>query len=473
MFANFLSWTTRYKPNVAHPLAPLFEEPHANDILTHVATFLDGYDVNVFARINTNTANWLNLYKEQIYQDLLRQEYKIEKRGTSSELFSLYFMKKRFLKSKWTTTEKVDTVTIPIKTKTKPKDVPMSSCTFLKKSPRKISRYSSLSEDERWLHEVLTNNTAYILFSHFHDGSFHLLNTRTKKIERTYAGHTSSVLDIQLMCHNSSTIATSPVGLGQQLNTQSVNTSSSLFNDRIISASNDKTVRVWNMMNGVCMSVMTGHTSAIYSVRCTNDLKRAVTASHDKSIRLWEIQTGVCLQVFDQAHENIIYSLRFDGESTIASCSKDGSIKLWKLQEDEIQETYKYEVKDADNANALVPIYCMDMYENMIAFGDKMGTVRFMNVKTKEIVQEHVGQGEQSSSARIILDAVKCVVAGTDNIIRVYDATTKTLVRSGVSTNEAVSLTNNFCMAVGENPHVDDQYLVSADATGNICILNF
>jgi WD40 repeat protein len=472
MLANLLSWSTWYTPNIVHPLAPIFQDSHANDLLSLIAAFLDGHEVNVFARINTNTNSFFSKYKKQIYLQLLHNEYKIDVDATVRELFSLYWKKKRFEKSKWASHAKVNVTVIPIKTKTKPKDVPLSSCFFLpKRSQRSFSR-TTLTGDERWSHEVLTNDAPYILFSHFHDGSIHLLNAKTHKIEKSYAGHTSTVLDVQPMCYSQNHITSSPVGLGQQLNVQSMNTSSSLFNDRLISSSNDKTIRVWNMMNGLCMAVLTGHSSAVYSVRCSYDLKNAISGSHDKSIRLWDLQTGTCVQAIENAHDSIIYGVRYDGYSTAVSCGKDGLVKVWDVR-DSVQEVQSYAVKDSENADAPVPVYCMDICDNVIAFGDKMGTLRFMDKRNMQVLKEYIGEGEQTSFSRLVIDPVKCVCVGVENIIKVYDTTTMELVRYGVTTEQQASVTSSFCLSVGENAHVDDQYLLTADAEGNLCLLDF
>jgi WD40 repeat protein len=85
---------------------------------------------------------------------------------------------------------------------------------------------------------------------------------------------------------------------------------------RIVSAS-DRTLRVWNVVTGECERVLEGHgrVSAFLSVRSCNstrlllqlvtsvctfpDGSRVVSGSDDQTLRSWNVDTGVCDGVFE------------------------------------------------------------------------------------------------------------------------------------------------------------------------------
>jgi WD40 repeat protein len=59
---------------------------------------------------------------------------------------------------------------------------------------------------------------------------------------------------------------------------------------RAISASEDSTLRVWNLESGKCQQVLAGHTSAVSAVVLTGD-GRAISAAWDNTLRVWNLET--------------------------------------------------------------------------------------------------------------------------------------------------------------------------------------
>ena len=62
---------------------------------------------------------------------------------------------------------------------------------------------------------------------------------------------------------------------------------------RIVTASEDKTARLWDAETGKPIGEpLTGHTDGVSSAAFSPDGKRIVTASADKTARLWDAETG-------------------------------------------------------------------------------------------------------------------------------------------------------------------------------------
>ena len=62
---------------------------------------------------------------------------------------------------------------------------------------------------------------------------------------------------------------------------------------RIVSGSDDKTVRLWDADTGQPIGQpLTGHTDAVYSVAFSPDGTRIVSGSADNTVRLWDAATG-------------------------------------------------------------------------------------------------------------------------------------------------------------------------------------
>ena len=56
----------------------------------------------------------------------------------------------------------------------------------------------------------------------------------------------------------------------------------------IVSASSDKSVRIWNAQNGQLLHVLKGHTDSIKSASFSPDGRWIVSASFDKTICIWK-----------------------------------------------------------------------------------------------------------------------------------------------------------------------------------------
>ena len=58
---------------------------------------------------------------------------------------------------------------------------------------------------------------------------------------------------------------------------------------RIVSASGDETVRIWNAATGECLRTLEGHTGNVWSASFSPDGSRIVSASPEDIVRIWDI----------------------------------------------------------------------------------------------------------------------------------------------------------------------------------------
>ena len=58
---------------------------------------------------------------------------------------------------------------------------------------------------------------------------------------------------------------------------------------RAVSASWDKTLKVWDLATGAVLRTLEGHTSSVNAVAVTPDDQRAVSASWDKTLKVWDL----------------------------------------------------------------------------------------------------------------------------------------------------------------------------------------
>ena len=71
---------------------------------------------------------------------------------------------------------------------------------------------------------------------------------------------------------------------------------------RIVTASVDKTARIWDAATGKEIAVLRGHDSVVNSAAFSPDGSRIVTASADKTARIWDAASAKEIAVL-RGHE--------------------------------------------------------------------------------------------------------------------------------------------------------------------------
>jgi WD40 repeat protein len=63
---------------------------------------------------------------------------------------------------------------------------------------------------------------------------------------------------------------------------------------RVVSASEDKTLKVWDLEIGRLLATLAGHADRVWACAVTPDGRRVVSASEDKTLKVWDLETYVC-----------------------------------------------------------------------------------------------------------------------------------------------------------------------------------
>jgi len=112
---------------------------------------------------------------------------------------------------------------------------------------------------------------------------------------------------------------------------------------KLLSASRDKTIIVWELQDtdhgdmgdgvvplaGIPRKCLRGHSHFVEDVVISSDSQYALSASWDKTLRLWDIKSGETTRRF-VGHSKDVLSCAFSAENRqIVSGSRDTTVKLW------------------------------------------------------------------------------------------------------------------------------------------------
>lgn len=103
-----------------------------------------------------------------------------------------------------------------------------------------------------------------------------------------------------------------------------------------------KIIRIIDPMTKTANKHLMGHGGSIYDLKIhPRNVNLLLSASQDYTIRLWNIQANVCVAIFGGVggHRSQALSADFDTTgSRIATCSLDGTVKIWHLDRETVRE---------------------------------------------------------------------------------------------------------------------------------------
>lgn len=95
----------------------------------------------------------------------------------------------------------------------------------------------------------------------------------------------------------------------------------------LISGSLDNTLKVFDVLTGVCVRTIFGHVEGVWAVDADN--LRIVSASHDRTVKVWDRDTGVCESTL-VGHTAPVTAVAL-GDDKIVSGSDDRTVRIWSF----------------------------------------------------------------------------------------------------------------------------------------------
>ncbi len=108
-----------------------------------------------------------------------------------------------------------------------------------------------------------------------------------------------------------------------------------LDSSSIITASNDHTLKVWNVITGELMQTLVGHKGWVFDVAVI-DSNRVISASFDKTLKVWNLQTGQIERTLI-GHKEWVSSVVRINDKYVASASSDRTVKIWNIESGEVE----------------------------------------------------------------------------------------------------------------------------------------
>lgn len=234
---------------------------------------------------------------------------------------------------------------------------------------------------------------------------------------------------------------------------------------RIISGSQDNTIRLWDSEGGQLLKSFRGHDGAVRTVAFAESDQVILSGSHDNSIRKWNISEYEEIRVLQgqvlEGHVDAILSAGFspDGER-IVTASRDRTARTWETFTGQPLKVF------AEGHSFLATSAAFFPGGKRLATGAVDNTVRIWDVDsgTQLVRLEHTGR---AAALTVSNDGKWVITGGDDNSAKMWNAETGEL--AGIFKGDKDSKGHNnevTAVAISEN----DQRLLTGDSSGRVFI---
>ena len=213
---------------------------------------------------------------------------------------------------------------------------------------------NTLKGHEEWVRGISLNMKGDLLASSSDDEKIFIWQTGTNTVQQELYGHSNKIESIVFLKNEKSiyTVYTSDYQTENKLNDESkgengmndleklnqrllqkqklLKEKDKVNKEYLLSASRDKTIKLWDAIGGICIFTFTGHDNWVRSLCEHPNGKYIVSCSDDKSIRLWDLKNGLCQKKLLNSHEKFVVAIAMSPKcKLLASGSNDLNIKVW------------------------------------------------------------------------------------------------------------------------------------------------
>ncbi len=192
----------------------------------------------------------------------------------------------------------------------------------------------------------------------------------------------------------------------------------------LATASADRTVKLWDTETKKEIKTLTGHTREVHRVSFSPDGKILASASADNRVILWNTSTGKEIKTLT-GHTSEVWGIGFspDGKM-LASASADTTVKLWDTSTGTVIKTLKHE--------AWVRGVSFSPDGKMLASAsdDEDETVKLWDTSTGTVIKTLTGHEDRVLGVSFSPDGKILASASVDQKVKLWDTSTKKEIKT-------------------------------------------
>jgi len=204
---------------------------------------------------------------------------------------------------------------------------------------------------------------------------------------------------------------------------------------RIVSGSDDNTLKVWSSVSGRCLRTLVGHTGGVWSSQM--DGATVVSGSTDRTLKVWNADSGQCLHTL-YGHTSTVRCMHLHGKKVVSG-SRDATLRVWDIETGECEHVL---------VGHVAAVRCVQYNGKLVVSGAYDYVVKVWNPDREECL--HTLQGHNNRVYSLQFDGVHVVSGSLDTSIRVWDVETgqcKHTLMGHQSLTSGMELKNNILVS--------------------------
>lgn len=206
-------------------------------------------------------------------------------------------------------------------------------------------------------------------------------------------------------------------------------------NNRIVSGSDDHTLRVWSAITGKCLRTLSGHTGGVWASQMEDNL--IVSGSTDRTLKVWNADTGLCLHTL-YGHTSTVRCMDIHGK-VVVSGSRDATLRVWDIDSGECLHVL---------VGHVAAVRCVKYDGRRVVSGAYDYLVKVWDPETEQCI--HTLQGHSNRVYSLQFDGIYIVSGSLDTSIRVWHVDTGQCLHTLVghqSLTSGMELRNNILVS--------------------------
>jgi WD40 repeat protein len=100
---------------------------------------------------------------------------------------------------------------------------------------------------------------------------------------------------------------------------------------RVVTASHDRTARLWDAATAAELWRLEGHGGAVLGGAFSADGRRVATCGDDSLVMVWDADSGELIAILE-GHQFIVFAVAFAPDGSVLSAGQDGSVRRWDVE---------------------------------------------------------------------------------------------------------------------------------------------
>ena len=181
----------------------------------------------------------------------------------------------------------------------------------------------------------------------------------------------------------------------------------------LASASEDHTVKLWDISSGKCFQTLKGHSSHVISVAFSQDSTQLASASEDETIKLWDLNSFECLRTI-ACYSRYAVSIDFSYNSTwLLSRLSNNTVNIWDARDGKCLQELKSPIARMSCSVAL-------SYDSTwLAWVSR--EVVICDTKSNKCFQRFEGHNHPVTSVAFSYDSTRLASSSLDYTVKIWD----------------------------------------------------